>query len=473
MEVSRSREPPLVNRDTNLLNETLTTPTAPSQFLVHLSKHPDTPTRELLHPYLSYETWLRKVFAKQHTGLDSLVGLVSIYDGHESSFKIRTIDHQAAINDKYIMPLGKCEQELEGDLAIAGSIARFHENFEAFTHGVLKDIDWSNIVVAGSAALLPLLSPRRNVPSTLSAAVEKSLEHYFQTIANASDIDIFMYGLDEQTAIRRIREIEATLRKNQRLLPGMGISLRTKNAITFVSPKWPYRHVQVILRLYQSITELITGFDIDCACVAFDGQQVYSSPRGIAAISTRTNTIDLTRRSPSYENRLFKYRKHNFEVFWDSLDRRKFDIAERRFGEMANSYELNPKRITGLARLVMFEMLLKRGHSRPYYIQRTLKKVDEVRDPAIMTGGSYDLSGYTNIETPYSALFTADRVCEYVKRHATEPFMFGTLDEVLHRKRSKKPQWNDRELSKTIKFIKENPGRQMIGSFYPLTADDW
>jgi hypothetical protein len=56
--------------------------------------------------------------------------------------------------------------------------------------------------------------------------------------------------------------------------------------------------VQIILRLYKSISEILTGFDVDCACVAFDGQRVYANPRSIAAIATRTNLIDLSRRSP-------------------------------------------------------------------------------------------------------------------------------------------------------------------------------
>lgn len=63
--------------------------------------------------------------------------------------------------------------------------------------------------------------------------------------AGTSDIDIFIYGLDEDAAIRKITQIEAVVRKNQRLTHGIGLALRTEHAITFVSPKWPYRHVQV------------------------------------------------------------------------------------------------------------------------------------------------------------------------------------------------------------------------------------
>jgi hypothetical protein len=68
---------------------------------------------------------------------------------------------------------------------------------------------------------------------------------YFRKVAESSDIDIFIYGLDsEREAIQRIFDIEAVIRKNQRLDGNTAVSFLSDNAITFVSPKWPYRHVQ-------------------------------------------------------------------------------------------------------------------------------------------------------------------------------------------------------------------------------------
>ncbi|KAF7948486.1 uncharacterized protein EAE97_003897 [Botrytis byssoidea] len=452
---------PINDRENPYFVEAYPTPTTPSQFLSLLSAFPTTPTRELVQPYLSYETGLRKAFARPHAVVGGPDDLISIYDGHESSFRIRIADRETTAADKYIMPL-KRKEVLGGQPAIAGSFAKFCENFDAFTHGILHDINWSNIVVAGSAALLPLL-PRRKKRSTASAAVERPLENYFDNIAKASDIDIFLYGIhDEQVAIRRISEIDATIRKNQRIIVGEGLSLHTKNAVTFIAPRYPHRHVQVILRLYDSITEILTGFDVDCACVAFDGKKVYSSPRGITAISTRTNTVDLTRRSPSYENRLFKYRQHKFDVFWELLDRSQIQSLDFE--------KTKPWHFKGLARLVMFERLLQTGYSRPYYIHRNFKRVDGVRDPALVTKNHFHSSGYTSIEIPHSVSFTADKVRKFVKKHAKEPFTYGTLNELLCQRST---GWRSGEISPTLKFIKEDCGRQMIGSFYPSTADDW
>jgi hypothetical protein len=65
--------------------------------------------------------------------------------------------------------------------------------------------------------------------------------------------------------------------------------------------------VQYILRLYQSVTEVIHGFDVDCCCMAYDGQQVWMTPRCNYALTKGYNTLTKDRMSPSYEFRLTKY----------------------------------------------------------------------------------------------------------------------------------------------------------------------
>lgn len=66
-----------------------------------------------------------------------------------------------------------------------------------------------------------------------------------RNIAKSSDIDIFLYDLDETTALERIVYIEGIVRRAQRIMPGQGLTLRSENAITLISPKFPFRHVQV------------------------------------------------------------------------------------------------------------------------------------------------------------------------------------------------------------------------------------
>ena len=46
-------------------------------------------------------------------------------------------------------------------------------------------------------------------------------------------------------------------------------------------PKFP---IQIILRVYDSPAEVLLGFDVDCSCVGFDGEQVWALPRALAAL---------------------------------------------------------------------------------------------------------------------------------------------------------------------------------------------
>lgn len=50
-------------------------------------------------------------------------------------------------------------------------------------------------------------------------------------------------------------------------------AVRGLRAITFVS-EFPYRKVQVVLRLYKTLAEVLHGFDVDACSVGFDGHTV-------------------------------------------------------------------------------------------------------------------------------------------------------------------------------------------------------
>ncbi|KAK6948900.1 hypothetical protein Daesc_008971 [Daldinia eschscholtzii] len=348
--------------------------TPSSHFISYLAKHPQTSTRELVEPYLKYEARLRELFAGPSPQVHDLANLIPVYNGQEDMFRIRTIDRQIADEHKYIMPLKDDQREEDGSLAITPSLADYRDNFDGFTH------DWSNIVVAGSAALLPLLSYRKDVNIEYDLAIENPLETYYQTTAGSSDIDIFIYGLDsEDDAVKRIIEIESVIRKNQRLFY-------------------------------------------------------------------------------AYENRLFKYRSHNFEVYWDSLDR-------SRVKKIYVDEEDDPREITGLARLILSEQYLRR-YINPYRLKRALKRYDDGGEPLLTAP-----SGYASHEIPYGERFTAERVRQFVVKHSQEPYMFGTILEVTgQQKRSNKNGMG--RLPQNVSFIKDNPGRQMIGSFHPITDGD-
>ena len=156
-----------------------------------------------------------------------------------------------------------------------------------------------------------------------------------------SDVDLFLYGLDAAAARAKIKHIYCTLARNW--APQHISIVRTQNAVTFAAP-WPFRRVQIILRLYSSPAEVLMGFDIDSCCVAYDGTSVSCLPRWRRAVNGSFNLVDPARRSPSYELRLSKYALRGFAVAVPAFDPKRLD------GSLITA---EPGETDGLSRLLM------------------------------------------------------------------------------------------------------------------------
>lgn len=294
-------------------------------FVHYLQSHPETSIDELVKPYNDYDASARRIFAQDPSHAlvkDNYANIVPVFDNANGSTDIRVrarnLNSEAPEQkEKYILPLSDDKRRKDGSPAVVPSLAEFQNNFALFTEGALSDLDWSNVVAAGSAVVTSLLP----VPEKYRNSKRGLRQFYHEEFAPASDVDLFLYGLTEEQAIEKIKHIEDKIRNT---ILYETTTIRTKNTITIAS-QYPTRHVQIVLRIYHSVAEILTGFDVDCSCAAYDGRQVYASPRAIASYITQTNQIDLTRRSPSYENRLSKYSHRGFEVFWPQLDRSKVD----------------------------------------------------------------------------------------------------------------------------------------------------
>ncbi len=87
-----------------------------------------------------------------------------------------------------------------------------------------------------------------------------------------------------------------------------------------------YRSIQVILRLYRSLAEVIFGFDLDSCGIAYcerddemngdlEGtKEIYLTPRCYHALKHRLNVLNLSRASSTMEYRLSKYAQRGFPV---------------------------------------------------------------------------------------------------------------------------------------------------------------
>jgi len=92
--------------------------------------------------------------------------------------------------------------------------------------------------------------------------------------------------------------------KLNRIIGSVCHCTRTNNALTFKSK---FSEVQVILRLYQTPSEILHGFDVDSCCLGFDCNDIWMTQRACFALKNGYNTVNFNRLSPSYELRLAKY----------------------------------------------------------------------------------------------------------------------------------------------------------------------
>ncbi|KAH8798385.1 hypothetical protein F5884DRAFT_814057 [Xylogone sp. PMI_703] len=483
-------------------------PVPVKHFIRYLADHPDDPVSTLVEPFKAFESKLRKIYAQQpdHESLeDGAVNLVPIFAGDEAELKIRArslCDETEEERSKYIMPLEERERKVIGGPALVSSVEEFRQNFNYFSNSSLSDLEWDNVVAAGSSVATSLVP----VPEKWAS---RKMQYYRENFAPTGDVDLFLYGLSEQQALEKIKQIERKIKENAR---EEVITVRTKNAITIAS-RYPTRHVQIVLRLYDSISQILTGFDVDCACAAYNGCQVYTTPRAIAAYMTQCNTVDLDRRSRSYENRLYKYRQRGFEVHWPLLERSRVHQS---------IYEVPVSHTQGLARLLSLENLSKRadrntcedkgdgGTDIPPLCRSSSRRrknsnvEDEGREDEIDEEKQQgELSSYHTTSIPYGPRYSArdiynilhnrDAVCNaewnqpegqevYLHRH---PCFFGTAEQVIRDCCGCCPvPQTDKEMIATekdamtyvsgpMKFRTDDPGRQEIGSFNPVNDDEW
>ncbi|KAK0726889.1 hypothetical protein B0T26DRAFT_747278 [Lasiosphaeria miniovina] len=483
-------------------------PVPPKDLAGYIAAHPEVSMSDILKPFRQYEAELRTVFAQDRANPaleDPHLNVLPLFNQNTKLITTRARDLEHETDEEkscYIMPLPADKRRPHGSPAVVGSIKEFKKNFAIFSESSLADLNWDNVVAAGSSVVNCLVP----VPAEFNTTKRKLREYYHEKFCPASDVDLFLYGLTHDEAIDKIKEIERAIR--DAILTEVTV-VRTKYAITIVS-QYPTRHI--VLRVYKSVGEILTGFDIDAAGGAYDGKQVYVTPRALGSYITQINHIDLSRRSPSYENRLSKYSHRNFEVYWPDLERSRIDptIFERSF-----------QRTLGLARLLVLERLptssaretymnkrrQERGRptfqSTAYYGRLGGNIKDHYEDEVADWVDEGDVSNYHTFTVPYGEKFHAkkiEKLCYtrdlllnaewnqpkerevYLHRH---PAFFGRVEDVIEdccgscpapvTPEEKEAAEKEAEIyiSGKVLFLIDNPGRQQIGSFNPLTDDDW
>lgn len=410
-------------------------------------------------------------------------------------------------------------------------LASFASNWEQFTLGSLAQLDWSGVVAAGGAVLGCLMPmpewARRNeltrllylnkampvdedgegtnvdiggctvrpgyirlpnqyaVPGTGYGADNgpRGQVHNFTSGFEDSDIDLFLVGLSSAQAIAKIRHIHAVLSASWE---GDIITVRSESAITFAS-YWPRRRVQVVLRLYRSMAEVLLGFDIDACCVAYDGGRAWATRRSQRALNCAYNLVDPSRRSPTYELRLYKYSTRGFAVAVPAFDPTK----------ACGVLGLEPKETEGLARLLLFAYhdRVRKDRKQGFYYHDVSRML---RHMGLLGGGGghestsdYNPPGVDSflkwVPSIESMREVEGCIDGYLKQTAiiqpvappTISFVAATdIEKIIRWPQGSKMQSFDLTISLRthvagdIAFIEQDPGRQYVtGSFHPDDRD--
>lgn len=123
------------------------------------------------------------------------------------------------------------------------------------------------------------------------------------------DLDFFLYGLNEEEANEKIKQILIGYSETYR------VAIRTKNTLNIYFADLP--KVSIILRLYKDPMEVLSGFDIDPARCYYDGSDVRMFPscaRSFEYGYSLINGNNQTFRTNSFEYRIKKYSNLGFNA---------------------------------------------------------------------------------------------------------------------------------------------------------------
>lgn len=220
-------------------------PCPPEQLASYIAEHPDTPITEILEPFRRYEAQLRGVFAQDRQNpvlKDPYINLLPLFTNDTKLITTRARNLETESEEeksRYIMELPSEKRREHGSPATVANMDEFRHNFNIFSESSLTEMDWSNVVAAGSSVVNCLLP----VPDEFNVNKRKLREYYHEKFCPASDVDLFLYGLTHDQAIEKMKQIEKAVRDS--VLQEVTV-VRTKYAVTIAS-QYPVRHIQVCL----------------------------------------------------------------------------------------------------------------------------------------------------------------------------------------------------------------------------------
>ncbi|KAJ7186758.1 hypothetical protein C8R46DRAFT_1184623 [Mycena filopes] len=250
------------------------------------------------------EKWLRDKGGKWQDGLVTLSQADSVFPSSVADHLGRTIQRRDSLPGYEVIYAAR-----EAQITIQPSVKAFKRTFEHVSDGLLKNLNWNNIFVAGGIILGTLLSVDSpdGQPRTDSRW-------------GSSDIDLYIYGLSAGEANQKVDHIFKTFCAN--LPPGTPrLVVRNCSTITFYA-RYPLRRIQIVLKLVESPKTVLLNFDLDICAMGWDGHTVWMLPRAARALETGCNIFTmglihghyLASRRASTSERVFKYADKGYGI---------------------------------------------------------------------------------------------------------------------------------------------------------------
>ena len=167
---------------------------------------------DIMAPTLVGEQLLRMLLAINHPliPLDPHVGLINVFSIWPRPITIGR-DRAADFNSRHLFPsmIPKYIHSLQLPDGRPTIVLRgeFLKNWDIFTNGLLKHLDWTNMVAAGGVVLACLKSTTWQDSTNL-----QWMNLYQSDIYSRSDIDLFLYGLSpSEVSFHAISSINSVL----------------------------------------------------------------------------------------------------------------------------------------------------------------------------------------------------------------------------------------------------------------------
>lgn len=175
------------------------------------------------------------------------------------------------------------------------------------------------MVLAGGAVSAHVMAPQLARRSAYGAQRSDRNDY--------DDYDLFLVGHTADSAREAVKALHAYLVGLERSAKpgpcqdsvGKTMVYATTGCVTIILERLALK-VQVVLKLYDSVAEILNGFDLGSSSVAWDGTQLLFTEAGLFAANHGANLATLVSRRGSYEARIAKYFSRGFDLVLPGLN---------------------------------------------------------------------------------------------------------------------------------------------------------